>query len=159
MECSVDASGVPTNCTVLKDETPKTGTVQPAAAPALQRPATPPPPPAVIRQAQAPTARPPPVQKPPADREVSTLPVAGGAPPYPSDYVRDGRAGEVAVDCIIDAGGEPQHCKVTDVLGGRRFAEAAVNWLNTGAVRFAPAIRNGVPVAEERHWHIAFPPR
>jgi hypothetical protein len=126
MECSVDAAGVPSNCTPVK----------------LQ-----PPPP---KHAPAP---------PPADREPSQLPIAGGTPPYPLDYVRDGRAGEVSVDCTIDPDGEPEHCRVRDLLGGRRFAEATVNWLNSGTVRFAPAMRNGVPVAEERRWRIAFPPR
>ena len=159
MECTVDASGVPTNCTVLKDQpvtsTPPAADLQrhigkSASEPAAARAAAPVSIPAL--QAHA-------VEKPPANRDVSILPVAGGAPPYPSDYVRDGRRGEVAVDCIIDAGGEPTHCKVIDVLGGRRFAEAAVNWLNTGAVRFTPALRDGVPVAQERHWHIAFAPR
>jgi TonB family protein len=87
------------------------------------------------------------------------LPVAGGGPPYPTDYVRDGRAGEVAVDCTIDPDGEPEHCRVRDVFGGRRFAEATVDWLNSGTVRFRPALRGGVPVAEERRWRIAFPPR
>jgi hypothetical protein len=156
MECSVDAAGVPTNCTVLKDEVPPA-----APAPAAGRKLAPAAPAAAAHPVPTPVKAPvaPPAQPPPANREVSALPVEGGAPPYPSDYVRDRRRGEVAVTCIIDAGGEPSHCKVTDVLGGRRFAEATVNWLNTGAVRFAPALRNGVPVAEERHWHIAFAPR
>jgi hypothetical protein len=130
MECTVDAAGVPSNCTPAKVQAP------PAAAP-----------------------KPPPPPPPPADREPSVLPVAGGGPPYPTDYVRDGRAGEVAVDCTIDPDGEPEHCRVRDVFGGRRFAEATVDWLNSGTVRFKPALRRGVPVAEERHWRIAFPPR
>lgn len=130
MECTVDASGVPSNCIPAKVQAP------PAAEP-----------------------KPPPAPPPPADREPSVLPIAGGGPPYPTDYVRDGRAGEVSVDCTIDPDGEPEHCRVRDVFGGRRFAEATVDWLNSGTVRFKPALRRGVPVAEERHWRIAFPPR
>jgi hypothetical protein len=129
MECTVDAAGVPSNCT-----------------------------PAHVQEPPPPAPRPKPAPPPPADRQPSALPVAGGGPAYPSDYVRDGRAGEVTVDCIIDPTGEPEHCHVRDIEGGRRFAEATVDWLNSGTVRFAPALRNGVPVAEEHRWRIAFPP-
>jgi hypothetical protein len=167
MECSIDAAGVPSNCTLA----PHRDLPLPAASPqppAPQPPASQPPlpqpqarPPSTsqptAQQAVAVPAAPPPA--PPADREPSLQPVAGGRPAYPTDYVRDGRAGEVSITCVIQASGEPQNCRVSDYIGGRRFAEAVVKWLNTGTVRFEPAMRDGHPVAEERHWHIAFPPR
>ncbi len=153
MDCSIDAAGMPSNCVPIKD------TVQPATPPAASAgPAAAPKSPVEPPSAAA-SRRPAPAKQPPKERDASIVPVAGGEPPYPSDYVRDGRAGEVSVDCLIDEGGEPTRCKVRDVLGGRRFAEATVNWLNSGRIRFAPAMHNGHAVAEERHWHIAFPPR
>jgi hypothetical protein len=153
MECSIDAAGVPSNCIPIQDTAPPAA--PPAAGakpPAAAKPPLQPPSASVSR-------RPAPEKPPPEERDASIVPIAGGEPPYPSDYVRDGRAGEVSVDCLIDEGGEPTRCKVHDVLGGRRFAEATVNWLNSGQIRFAPAMHNGHAVAEERHWRIAFPPR
>jgi hypothetical protein len=146
MECSIDAAGVPSNCVRVQHQD-------------LPPPSPPPPPPAKPAAARpAVTASPPPPVSP-TDREPSYQPVAGGSPPYPSDYVRDGRPGEVSLTCLILASGEPQNCRVADYIGGRRFAEAVVKWLNTGQVRFRPAVRGGHPVAEERHWHITFAPR
>ena len=100
-------------------------------------------------------------EAPPAiDRGFSPATLSGGVPPYPVDYVHDGRIGEVSLSCTIEASGEPSHCKVQDVAGGRRFAEAAVDWLNSGAVHYAPILRHGRPIAEEAHWTIRFrPPR
>jgi hypothetical protein len=154
MECSIDAAGVPSNCVPITDTVPP-GT-QPASGARPPASPTPPakPPPQPVPRRPAP-ALPPVVQ----EREASIVPIGGGGPPYPTDYVRDGRAGEVSVECLIGEDGDPSHCKVRDVLGGRRFAEATVNWLNSGQVRFAPAIHDGHAVAEERHWRIAFPSR
>ena len=103
----------------------------------------------------------PAVVKPlPPDHGFSPAPVAGGAPPYPIDYIHDRRIGEVSLTCTIEPDGEPTGCKVHDLAGGRRFAEATVDWLNSGAAHYAPIVRLGRPVSQEEHWTIAFkPPR
>jgi hypothetical protein len=179
MECSIDAAGVPSNCTPAPHhDLPPVPTLPQPAAPPLPAPLLPVPPLPALKPAAAPqlapakppaaqpstqqAAVPPPAPPPPAPRpehEPSLEAVSGGRPAYPTDYVRDGRAGEVSITCMILASGEPQNCRVSDYIGGRRFAEAVVKWLNTGIVRFEPARRDGTPVAEERHWHITFPPR
>lgn len=170
MECSIDAAGVPSNCTMVKDHEqpmppppPKPTAAKPAPAkPAPAAPAAQPETQPDLQSAPELNPEPPPPAAPPAtptESEASIVPVAGGMPSYPLDYVRDGRFGEVSVTCLIESTGEPQNCRVRDYIGGRRFAEAVVNWLNTGNVRFKPAIHEGIAVAQERHWHIAFPPR
>jgi hypothetical protein len=145
MECSIDAAGVPSNCAMVKDHEQPMPPHQPKPLP-------------------PPAPKPQPTPEPgipgaPTESEASIVPVAGGMPSYPLDYVRDGRFGEVSVTCVIESTGEPQNCRVRDYIGGRRFAEAVVNWLNSGTVRFKPAVHEGIPVAQERHWHIVFPPR
>ena len=137
LECVIDAEGVPTKCIPA---THPAGPQSPAAAELS-------PPPALPKRA-------------PPDRGFSPATVAGGAPPYPTDYVHDRRIGEVSLTCTIDPAGEPTHCKIHDLEGGRRFAEATVNWLNSGAAHYAPVLRLGRPISQEEHWTISFrPPR
>ncbi len=96
----------------------------------------------------------------PRDRGFTPVAIAGGAPAYPNDYIHDHRTGEVSLSCRIEQDGQPTGCIVHDLQGGRRFAEAAVNWLNSGAVHFAPILRGGRPVTQQEHWTVSFrPPR
>jgi len=86
--------------------------------------------------------------------------VTGSAPRYPVAYETDGsnRTGRVMVNCRIDSSGAPSGCRVVSTEGGSRFGSSVMSWLGSGAVRFAPILRNGEPVAETQQWTIDFKP-
>jgi len=77
-------------------------------------------------------------------------------PETPDDY--EDRAGRVVVDCVIDAQGHPGACRVISTAGGGAFGTSVMRWLDSGCVRFRPAIRHGVPASEEHRWAVTFQP-
>ena len=103
----------------------------------------------------APVAAPVPIAQLP-DRAFDPRPVTGGAPAYPDDYVHRHPAGRVTVSCTIAANGQPAGCRALQVAGGKEFAGAALAWLRSGQVRFAPIVRHGAAVAETARWTLAF---
>jgi TonB family protein len=99
----------------------------------------------------------PPAPKGPT-RGFSATPISGGAPSYPSAYESDGRVGRVTVSCLITSSGSPSGCHVVSSQGGIGFNNAALSWLHSGEVRYAPILRDGEPRSEEHSWSISFQP-
>ena len=101
-----------------------------------------------------------PVAAPPrpavADRAFSARNLSSCKPETPEDY--EDRTGRVVVDCTIDQSGHPGGCRVLSTAGGSAFASSVMTWLDSGCVRFNPAIRNGQPVSEEHQWAVTFQP-
>ena len=91
-------------------------------------------------------------------RGFSPSAVEGGAPSYPSAYEGDGRSGRVTVSCMIEQNGTPSGCHVLASQGGAGFSNAALGWLRSGEVRFAPVLRDGQPQAGEHSWTLNFQP-
>jgi TonB family protein len=105
---------------------------------------------AAVRVAQAPPTR-------GVTRGFSAAALSGGAPSYPAAY-EDGRVGRVTVSCLISQSGSPSGCHVLSSQGGIGFSNAALGWLRSGQVRFAPILRDGVARSEEHSWSMSFEP-
>jgi TonB family protein len=90
-------------------------------------------------------------------RGFSANAISGGAPSYPSAY-EDGRVGRVTVSCLISQSGSPSGCHVVSSQGGVGFSNAALGWLRSGQVRFAPILRDGEARSEEHSWTMSFEP-
>ncbi len=118
-----------------------------AAAREAARAARPAPPPKLAAAPAGPT------------RGFSSRPLSGGTPVYPAAYEAEGRPGRVTVACLISASGTPSGCHVVGSQGGVAFNNAALNWLRSGEVRFAPILHNGEAVSEEHSWSISFQPQ
>ena len=91
-------------------------------------------------------------------RDFSPIAIAGGAPAYPPAYEGEGRTGRVTVSCRITQSGAPAGCHVVASKGGVAFSNAALGWLRSGGVRFAPVLRDGQPQAGEHSWTMNFVP-
>jgi hypothetical protein len=109
----------------------------------------------------APPATPAPAAAAPAKQGGITTafvarPVSGGAPTYPVAY--EDRTGHVTVRCHIGTNGFPSGCRLVSVRGGNEFGNAVLDWLDSGRVRFAPILHNGVAVAETHEWTLNFQP-
>lgn len=120
----------------------------------------PPPPPMRVTHTKPPKAMPPVKAMPPSDAPVSnappvpdhsagTSPLNHVVPEYPEEMSEEGREGVVSVACDVEPSGETSNCQVVNVKGGEPFAEAALKAVRRS--RYAPAVKNGVPVKEYHH--------
>lgn len=144
---------------------PETGTAQPVHPPL--RPATPAPdmvahalPVAQTATMQTAMARmrvPSTAPTEPAglDRPFSTQTLVGGTPVFPASY-NPHRSGRVTVSCMIGTDGSPSGCLTVWEQGGNLFATAVQAWLNSGQVKFQPALRQGRPEARRESWTVVF---
>jgi TonB family protein len=82
--------------------------------------------------------------------------VAGGAPDYPDELTGSHKNGSARVRCTITEKGVPTNCDVVSSEGSSKFGVAVLRWLHSGRVRYVPATRNGVPVAETHEWSVDF---
>ncbi len=91
------------------------------------------------------------------DFQASQLVAGERAPAYPEAFADSGRAGRVAVDCVIEVTGNPSHCRVVSASGGAAFAAETMRWL-TGPAHpvYRPAIRDGQPRREDHQWVVSF---
>ncbi|MBV1825963.1 energy transducer TonB, partial [Komagataeibacter oboediens] len=119
-----------------------------------------PPPPMKVTHTKPPKAMPPAKAAPPADAPVSnappvpdhsagTSPLNHVVPEYPEEMSEEGREGVVSVACDVEATGVTSNCQVVSVKGGQAFADAALKAVRRS--RYAPAVKNGVPVKEFHH--------
>ena len=119
-----------------------------------------PPPPMRVTHTKPPKAMPPVKAMPPSDAPVSnappvpdhsagTSPLNHVVPEYPEEMSEEGREGVVSVACDVEPSGETSNCQVVNVKGGEPFAEAALKAVRRS--RYAPAVKNGVPVKEYHH--------
>jgi hypothetical protein len=100
---------------------------------------------------------PPMADKPPdRNREFSADPTSSSEPSYPRALESEGSTGLVQVTCRIETDGTPVDCKGIAVEGSSKFRDAALSWLKSGSVRFAPILHNGQPVTEVQSWTIEF---
>lgn len=99
----------------------------------------------------APSPEPPPAAPVPAPAPAplaeASLPRPVDAPPprYPRDAQRRGQQGTVLLRVHVDARGNPGDIDIVDGSGARSLDRAAVEAVRRW--RFAPAVRNGQPVA------------
>ncbi|HTR15621.1 MAG TPA: energy transducer TonB [Acetobacteraceae bacterium] len=101
-------------------------------------------------------AQPAPVAAAIPDHAFSARAISGGTPAYPEDYADTPRPGSVTVSCVIETDGRPDQCRVLSTEGGAAFARATMRWLNSGEVRYSPAVHNGQAVREEHTWVVQF---
>ncbi|CAM2817067.1 Protein TonB [Komagataeibacter xylinus] len=124
-------------------------------------PQEPPKPPVEVHMIkEPPKAMPPARATPPADAPVSnappvpdhsagTSPLNHVVPEYPEDMSEEGREGVVSVACDVEPTGVTSNCQVVSVKGGQAFADAALKAVRRS--RYAPTVKNGVPVKEFHH--------
>jgi len=79
-------------------------------------------------------------------------------PSYPPVDAEADRPGQVSVKCTITVLGEPAGCVVLDQHGGSRFTRSVMQWLDSGNVRYRPAITAGRIVPEPRRYTVSFVP-
>jgi hypothetical protein len=103
---------------------------------------------------------------PPAPR--APLPVFVGDRPYPSralavdvtnpatHLAREARFGEVTIDCTLEAALTHPTCHVTDIRGADAFSAAAITFLQSQAVQYAPSTRTGAPTLLDHRWRVVF---
>jgi hypothetical protein len=89
----------------------------------------------------------------PRPRKARAWLLEGGTPSYPDTVPDVNRSVTVHVDCLIGTNGAPSGCVVT---GEAAFQRAVKSWLESGKVRFAPVLRNGVPFAMRQSWDVHF---
>ena len=113
-----------------------------------------------VTHTKPPKAMPPARATPPSDAPVSNAPpvpdhMAGTSPlnhvvpEYPEEMSEEGREGVVSVACDVEPSGVTSNCQVVSVKGGQAFADAALKAVRRS--RYAPAVKNGVPVKEFHH--------
>jgi len=68
---------------------------------------------------------------------------------YPLAMLQQGREGDVTVECTITTEGTTKDCIATRSAGGAAFVTAAIEF--ESRMRFAPVLRDGVPVEIPRH--------
>jgi TonB family protein len=81
---------------------------------------------------------------------------ASSRPDYPIEYDKSGRTGVVVISCLVPTSGILTDYHLVSVTGGDAFGKAVMDWFASGTVRFSPALRNGVPVAERSNLTINF---
>lgn len=79
-------------------------------------------------------------------------------PSYPPAYAELARPGQVSVNCTITLHGTPSGCAVLDERGGQHFADAVINWLQSGEVRYRPGIDAGRFVPAKLRYQVRFQP-
>ncbi len=89
------------------------------------------------------------------DRPFSTLTLTGGTPAFPASY-NPHRSGRVTVNCMIGTDGSPSGCVTVWEQGGNAFASSVQSWLNSGQVKFQPALRQGRAEARRESWTVVF---
>lgn len=154
---------------VQEDKPPPPDTPPPPPPPQMAAPPPPYIPPPDIQLAQPPTTtnaivaitnKAPPntnfqrLPPPAPDSGPSSAPSVGGrsfADSYPPDMEEAQRTGRVTVRCDIEVDGRPSNCALVSSVGGSSFGQAAMRVLNSGRVRYRPAIRNGQPVRFPGH--------
>lgn len=112
-----------------------------APPPEAEAPATPEPPPLAPAGPVPGEAAPPP---PMADAS-RPRPVDAPPPDYPRDAMRRGQQGTVVLRVQVDARGNPGGIDIIERTGSRSLDRAAVDAVRRW--RFAPAVRDGQPVA------------
>jgi len=111
--------------------------------------------PAAVPAPTPPVAPPPPAPVPQAPVESSIpRPLASPPPRYPSDALRRGQQGTVLLRVHVDARGNPGDIDIVSGSGSRSLDRAAIEAV--ARWRFAPATRNGRPVAGSVQVPIAF---
>lgn len=93
----------------------------------------------------APVSNAPPVP----DHMAGSSPLNHVVPEYPEEMSDAGREGVVTVACDVETTGATSNCQVMSVKGGQPFADAALRAVRQS--RYAPAVKNGVPVKEFHH--------
>jgi TonB family protein len=74
---------------------------------------------------------------------------------YPPRLAREGRGGDVDIDCAVDARGRPSGCRLVEVRGPAPFGNEALAFIRQSS--FRPARRGGVNVMEAHHrFHVEF---
>lgn len=103
---------------------------------------------------------------PPAPR--APLPIFVGERPYPTRALsvdvtnppthlpREARFGEVTIDCTLEAVLTHPTCHVTDIRGADAFSAAAIAFLQSQAVQYAPSSRTGSPTLLDHRWRVVF---
>jgi hypothetical protein len=103
---------------------------------------------------------------PPAPR--APLPIFVGERPYPARALsvdvtnppthlpREARFGEVTIDCTLQAVLPHPTCHVTDIRGADAFSAAAITFLQSQAIQYAPSSRTGSPTLLDHRWRVVF---
>lgn len=91
-------------------------------------------------------------------RLAPALPAALVTPSYPPQAEARDQAGRVHVGCTITVHGIPADCAVVRQEGGTNFANAVLNWLHGGTVRYRPHFEHGRAVPEPRIYDVRFQP-
>nr|WP_239019468.1 energy transducer TonB [Novacetimonas pomaceti] len=86
---------------------------------------------------------------PVADHMAGSSPLNHVVPEYPEEMSDAGREGVVTVACDVETTGATSNCQVMSVKGGQAFADSALRAVRQS--RYAPAVKNGVPVKEFHH--------
>lgn len=79
-------------------------------------------------------------------------------PSYPDAYAVAERPGQVEVGCVVTVRGRPAACSVLRARGGARFADAVLEWLAGGSVRYRPRVMAGRVIPESREYRVRFEP-
>ena len=90
-------------------------------------------------------ARPYPRKPPPLETE--------DPPPHLAD---EQHFGQVVVDCTLGAIQVKPDCHASNIRGADAFSAAAVAWLNTLSVQYAPGTRHGAPALLDHRWRVFF---
>ena len=75
-------------------------------------------------------------------------------PPY--RLAREAKFGQVTLDCGLEAVLTHPACKITDIRGADAFSAAAIAWLQSLSVQYAPSNRTGTPTLLDHRWRITF---
>ena len=73
-----------------------------------------------------------------------------------SRLAHEARFGQVTVDCVLPGGHIHPACQVTDIRGADPVSAAAVAWLQSLAVQYAPSLRGGARAGVDHRWRVVF---